>query len=137
MSDNQQGEVRIDSEVDIVTVRKAVREIAQQIGFGATDITRIVTSASELARNVFNYAGVGAMHWNRLKQNGSIGIELIFIDNGPGIPDIEQALTPGYSTMKSLGMGLSGAKRLMGEMEIESAPGKVTKVKIRKWIGRY
>lgn len=137
MSEQQQGEIRIDSEMDIVTVRKAVREISQQIGFGATDITRIVTSASELARNVFNYAGIGAMHWSRLGQNGEIGIELIFIDNGPGIPDIEQALTPGYSTMKSLGMGLSGAKRLMGEMDIESAPGKETKVRVRKWLGKY
>jgi serine/threonine-protein kinase RsbT len=128
--------VVIESENDIVTVRKAVRDAAEALGFGITDVTRIVTAASELARNVFIYAGSGTMQWQGLNTGGSIGIELKFEDNGPGIANIEQAMEGGCSTSGGLGLGLPGTKRLMDEMEINSQVGKGTIVTIRKWLKR-
>ena len=120
MSSGSEGKVRIESESDIVNVRKTVREITNEWGFSLTDATRIVTAASELARNVFHYAGSGDMIWQRIENSDKIGIELTFIDQGPGIADIGQAMEIGYTTGKGLGLGLPGAKRLMGEMEINS-----------------
>jgi len=129
--------VKISSESDIVVVRKMAREASAAMGFGVTDVTRIVTAASELARNIFKYAGEGMVHWQIINKIGpSIGIELTFEDNGPGIPDISKAMTPGYSTGGGLGMGLPGAKRLMDEMEIRSEVGKGTTVIVRKWLKR-
>ena len=126
-------QVRIGSEGDIITVRKVVREAATTTGFGITDLTRIVTAASELARNVYHYAGVGSMRLRLLSQNDRVGIELAFEDHGPGIADVDQALREGYSTSGGLGMGLPGAKRLMDEMEIQSKVGIGTTVMVRKW----
>lgn len=126
------GKVRIDSEGDIVSVRKAVREAASGMGFGLTDVTRIVTAASELARNVYRYAGTGMMSWHAVEDNGRPGIELCFMDEGPGIPDLEQAMELGHSTDGGLGMGLPGAKRLMDRLEIQSEPGRGTTVTVRK-----
>ena len=136
MNDSPQGKVRITSENDIVVARKTVRDAATQLCFGLTDVTRIVTAASELARNVFLYAGSGVMRWTALKQLSLEGIELTFEDKGPGITDIEQAMQPGYSTSRGLGLGLAGAKRLMDEMEIDSQVGKGTTVTARKWLRR-
>jgi serine/threonine-protein kinase RsbT len=135
MSDetHMQGEVRIDDESHIVTVRKSVREVTTRLGFGITDVTRVVTAASELARNVFHYAGIGVMRWRELADGSRIGIELTFEDHGPGIPDVEQAMQEGYSTGVGLGMGLPGTKRLMDEMEIHSEIGRGTTVVVRKW----
>lgn len=133
MSDKRRGEVRIQSESDIIAARRTVREAATRLGFDITDVTRIVTAASELARNVFLYASSGSMRWRGLNTGGSVGIELTFDDNGPGIADIEQAMQEGYSTSRGLGMGLPGAKRLMDEMEIQSEVGKGTTVTVRKW----
>lgn len=126
-------EVLIDDESHIVTVRKTIREAATGLGFGLTDVTRIVTAGSELARNIFHYAGKGKMRWSELENVDRIGIQLIFEDYGPGIPDIQQALEPGYSTSGGLGMGLPGTRRLMDDMEIESQVGVGTKVTVRKW----
>ncbi len=126
-------EVRIVDESHIVTVRKTIREAATHLGFGLTDVTRIVTAGSELARNVFHYAGSGVMRWNELENGDKIGIQLVFEDHGPGIPNIEQAFEPGYSTSGGLGMGLPGTRRLMDEMEIQSEVGIGTKVTVRKW----
>ena len=136
MNDRHCGEVAINAEIDIVTVRRAVREAASGMGFGVTDTTRVVTAASELARNVFLYAGSGTMQWRILNSDGSTGIELNFEDNGPGIADTEQALEPGYTTSRGMGMGLPGARRLMGEMEIETATGKGACVTVRKWLAQ-
>jgi serine/threonine-protein kinase RsbT len=136
MTGTPQGEVAINEEVDIVAVRKAVREAAGACGFGVTDVTRIVTSASELARNVYVYAGAGVMRWRLLNTDGRSGMELAFEDQGPGIADVEQAMEEGHTTSGGLGMGLPGSKRLMGEMEIESEVGKGTRVTVRKWLGR-
>ncbi len=133
MSDLSQGEVPIRSENDMVAVRKSVREAANRLGFGLTDVTRIVTAASELARNVYHYAGSGVMRWRALDAGDQTGLELTFEDQGPGIPDVEQAMQEGYSTGKGLGMGLPGTKRLMDEMQIKSEVGKGTTVTVKKW----
>ncbi|MHB9023876.1 MAG: anti-sigma regulatory factor [Armatimonadota bacterium] len=133
MAAPSQGEVVIASEADIVSVRKVARDMSTELGFGITDITRIVTAASELARNIYHYAGHGVMRWQCAVQGGRVGIEFVFEDHGPGIVDLEQALTPGYTTSKGLGMGLPGAKRLMDEMEVTSEVGKGTTVVVRKW----
>ena len=136
MESEREQEVRIESESDIVAVRKAVRQVAAPLGFGVTDVTRIVTAASELARNVLHYAGSGIMRWQNLHIEGKVGIELVFEDPGPGIPNIEQAMEEGYTTGNGLGMGLPGTKRLMDEMGIESEVGKGTTVTVRKWLRR-
>jgi serine/threonine-protein kinase RsbT len=128
-----QGEVTIKTEGDIVVARRTVREAAVQAGFGLTDVTRIVTAASELARNVFKYAREGAMHWRRVEAGGRTGIELQFVDQGPGIPDIPLAMQEGYSTGAGLGLGLPGARRLMDELEIQSVVGQGTTVTLKKW----
>lgn len=127
------GELTIDSEYDIVTARKAVRQAAMECGFGLTDVTRIVTAASELSRNIFVYAGTGTVRWQGVSRDTQ-GLEITFEDHGPGIDDVEQALEPGYTTGKSLGMGLPGSKRLMDELEVTSSPGVGTTVVIRKWL---
>ncbi len=134
MKDPCQGRVRIRSENDIVVARRMVRDVATLMAFGLTDVTRIVTAASELARNVFLYAGDGVMHWTAVDRNSSVGIELTFEDNGPGFSDIEQAMQRGYSTSNGLGLGLPGVKRLMDELEIVSQPGNGAKVTARKWV---
>jgi serine/threonine-protein kinase RsbT len=133
MSAEFEGEVSIKTEGDIVAARRTVREVSVQLGFGLTDVTRIVTAASELARNVFKYAGEGVMRWRIVENSGRAGIELQFVDRGPGIPDIALALQEGYSTGAGLGLGLPGAKRLMDELEIQSAPGRGATVTLKKW----
>ncbi|TAN53142.1 MAG: anti-sigma regulatory factor [Methylococcaceae bacterium] len=127
------GELPIKTESDIVACRKAIRECATSAGFGVTDVTRIVTAVSELARNVYVHADHGIMRWSFHAQPGKIGIELVFQDQGQGIDNVDQAMLPGYSTAKSMGMGLPGVKRLMDEMEVTSEVGAGTTVKVRKW----
>jgi serine/threonine-protein kinase RsbT len=134
MIQTQQGEFRIGSESDIVLARKIVRDFSTELGFSLTDVTRIVTAASELTRNIYHYAGSGLMRWRPLNVGGQVGLELIFEDQGPGIPDVEKAMEAGYSTGKGLGLGLPGSKRLMDEMTIQSRPGQGTVVGVRKWL---
>ncbi len=134
MIEKQDHEIPIRLESDIITVRKQVRTVATDLGFGLTDVTRIVTSASELARNIMSYAGAGVMRWFAIESEHRTGIELTFADNGPGIIDIEAASEPGYSSNGGLGMGLPGTKRLMDEMEIQSEVGEGTTVIIKKWL---
>jgi len=133
MTDTAAGEVTIKTEGDIVAARRAVRELAVALGFGQTDVTRIVTAASELARNVYKYGGGGVMLWRRAEASGRVGVELSFVDQGPGIADVSLALQEGYSTGKGLGLGLPAAKRLMDELDIQSALGKGTTVTLKKW----
>ena len=137
MIDDTHGEVVIDNESDIIIVRKTVRDAAVKLNFSLTDVTRIVTAASELARNVFLYAGSGVMKWRALEASNTVGIELTFEDHGPGIADFEQVMQDGYSTSRGLGLGLPGSKRLMDEMEITTRVGKGTTVVIKKWQRRY
>lgn len=129
-----EGEFTIGAESDLVTARRLVREAAVAVGFGLIDVTRIVTAASELTRNIYQYAGSGRMRWCTLTREGHPGLELIFEDQGPGIPDVAQAMQPGFTTGKGLGLGLPGAKRLMDEMIIDSTPGKGTTVRVHKWL---
>jgi serine/threonine-protein kinase RsbT len=136
MNEPRQGEFRITSENDIVMARKVVRDAATTLGFGITDVTRIVTAASELTRNIYHYAKSGVMHWRALNEGARVGLELTFEDSGPGIPDVEKAMEMGFSTGKGLGMGLPGSKRLMDEMTIESTVGKGTTVVVRKWLNK-
>ncbi len=134
MNVTEPGEFRIQSEGDIVAARKAIRQAAAALGFGITDVTRIVTAASELTRNIYQYARSGVMRWRPLHEAGRVGLELTFEDHGPGIPDVSRAMEPGFSTGRGLGMGLPGAKRLMDEMSIQSTVGKGTTVQVRKWL---
>jgi serine/threonine-protein kinase RsbT len=127
------GEIQIRAEHDIVTARRTVRDSATQAGFPATDVTRIVTAASELARNVFKYAGEGVMRWRILQPANRVGIELQFEDRGPGIADIQLAMEDGYSTGGGLGQGLPGARRLVDELDIQSKVGEGTTVTVKKW----
>jgi serine/threonine-protein kinase RsbT len=129
-----EGEFVIGGEGDIVTARKIVREAAAAVGFGLIDVTRIVTAASELTRNIYHYAGTGVMRWRQISAGGREGLELVFEDEGPGIPDVAQAMEEGFSTGKGLGLGLPGAKRLTDEMTVESSPGRGTVVLVRKWL---
>jgi|ERR1044071_498400 serine/threonine-protein kinase RsbT len=133
MNHAAEGEIPIETEGDIVVARRTVRDAAARAGFGVTDVTRIVTAASELARNTFQYAGKGLMHWRLLHNNGRRGLELRFVDHGPGIPDVNLAFEQGYSTGQGLGMGLPGTKRLMDEMNVQSAPGQGTTITVTKW----
>ena len=118
---------------DIVNVRQVVRKIAIQSGFNLVDQTKIITAASELARNTVVYGGGGTLRVENVNLNGRNGIKLIFEDHGPGIPDIDLALKDGYTTGQGLGMGLSGARRLTNEFEIESKVGQGTRIAITKW----
>ena len=134
MSETTRGEICIASEGDIVMARKLVRNVATALGFGITDVARIVTASSELNRNSYRYAGTGVMRWQSLTRDAELGLELTFEDNGPGIPDVAKAMERGFSTSKGLGLGLPGAKRLMDEMTIRSQIGKGTTVQVRKWL---
>jgi serine/threonine-protein kinase RsbT len=118
---------------DVVAVRQVVREWAVSIGFSLVDQTKIVTAASELARNAVQYGGGGTLRLEALNDDHRRGLRLVFEDRGPGIPDIAVALKDGYTTGSGLGLGLSGAKRLSNEFEIASAPGQGTRVAITRW----
>lgn len=130
----EEGTLTIASEDDIVTARTTIRQVVGDLGFGVTDVTRIVTAVSELARNVYLYAGTGKMSW-RIRSDGSQRIfEIVFDDDGPGIEDIEQALAQGYSTSEGMGLGLSGTEKLMDQFDIESIPEQGTTITIGKEI---
>ena len=118
---------------DVVRVRQAVRARAVAIGFSLVDQTKIVTAASELARNTVDYGGGGDMRVEVLRNGQRRGVRLTFSDAGPGIRDIDQAMRDGYTTGNGLGLGLSGAKRLCNEFDIKSAPGSGTTVTIARW----
>ncbi len=125
--------VEIRSSSDVVMVRQKVRTLAVELKFSLVDQTKIVTAASELARNTVDYGKGGTVTLEVLNVGTRKGLRLMFEDNGPGIPDIDLALKDGYTTGNGLGLGLSGAKRLMHEFEISSEVGKGTKVTITRW----
>lgn len=118
---------------DVVRVRQEARTRAVSIGLGLVDQTKIVTAASELARNTVDYGGGGTVRLEVLQDGGRKGLRLVFEDQGPGIPDIDLALKDGYTTGGGLGLGLSGAKRLSNEFAIESKVGEGTRVTITRW----
>jgi serine/threonine-protein kinase RsbT len=126
--------VRINSDFDIITARQKGRELANGLGFGATDSTLIATAISELARNIVVYARKGEIVLQSIEHSDPAGILVVAFDEGPGIPDVGQALHDGYSTSGSLGLGLPGVRRLMDEFEISSEIGRGTTVTAKKWI---
>jgi serine/threonine-protein kinase RsbT len=118
---------------EVALVRHAVRDWAVHLGFGLVDQTKMVTAASELARNMVIYGGGGIMRIETPEVSGHQGLRLIFEDQGPGIPDIERALKDGFTTGNGLGLGLGGAKRLSNDFDIVSAPGRGTRITITRW----
>lgn len=123
----------VTTEDDLLTVRHTVRSASLRIGFGIVDQTRVVTAASELARNAYIHGGGGTLLIERTKAPEREGLRLTIHDDGPGIADIEKALTDGYSTGPGLGHGLGGARRLMDEFHLRSAPGRGTTVITTRW----
>ncbi len=126
--------VAITSDADIVTARQKGRELAAAHAFDKTEQTLIATAISEIARNIVEYANSGEMTLQPVEHQGRAGILIVACDEGPGIPDIDLAMKEGYSTGRSLGMGLPGAKRLMDEFDLISTPGKGTTVTMKKWV---
>lgn len=118
---------------DVVLVRQAVRVHTVTLGFGLVDQTKLVTASSELARNTLDYGGGGTAQIEVVQNDQRPGIRVVFEDHGPGIADIDQALTDGFTSGGGLGLGLSGAKRLSHEFEISSKPGAGTRVSILRW----
>jgi serine/threonine-protein kinase RsbT len=126
--------IPIGSDLDIIRARQIGRAEAAKLGFSSTDLTLVATAISELARNIVMYAGAGEIILRLVRTAEKRGIVVIAQDQGPGIADVEQALQDGYSTSRSLGLGLPGVRRLMDEFEVESQVGEGTVVTIRKWI---
>lgn len=123
----------IRSDLDLVWVRQHVRQAAGLLGFGLVEQTKVVTAASELARNTLVHGGGGRMESSRVTRGHAVGLRLVFSDEGPGIPDLERALSDGYTSSDGLGMGLGGAKRLVHEFSVRSAPGEGTAVTVISW----
>jgi len=121
------------SDEDVVALRRQVRERAVAIALSLVEQTKLVTAASELARNTIKYGGGGEVHLDALDDGMRRGIGLIFVDHGPGIADVEQALRDGFTTGGGLGLGLGGSKRLVDDFEVASRPGAGTAVSIAKW----
>ena len=118
---------------DVVAIRQAVRHRAVELGFNLVDQTKIVTAASELARNTVQYGGGGTVTIEALENLGRRGLRLTFADEGPGIADVEMAMKDGFTTGGGLGLGLSGARRLSNDFHIDSKPGHGTRVTITRW----
>jgi serine/threonine-protein kinase RsbT len=135
VSVSSQTRLAITSQEDVVAVRQAVRKTAVDAGFALVDQTKIVTAASEIARNTFIYGGGGEVLIERIDEGTRKGLRLTFVDHGPGIPDIDQALKDGFTSGGGLGLGLGGAKRLSSEFSIISAPNEGTRVVLTKWKG--
>jgi serine/threonine-protein kinase RsbT len=132
-SERERWEIRIDKEADIVAVRQRVRDIAKEHRFDQFAVAALTTAASELSRNVWVHAQKGIALISVLRNGHKIGVELEFVDHGPGIADLNRALAGGFSTSHSLGLGLSGTKRLVDEFSIDTGPTRGTKIVIRKW----
>jgi serine/threonine-protein kinase RsbT len=127
------GELPLRNEHDIVLGRQAVRRMTQELTFSLVDQTKMVTAASELARNALIYGGGGLLKWEMLQDGGRRGLRLTFQDQGPGIDNLDLALTDGWSSGKGLGLGLTGARRLVNEFELDSTIGVGTRVTVTRW----
>ncbi|MBL0420536.1 anti-sigma regulatory factor [Ramlibacter sp. AW1] len=134
MADEQSsGQLPLRAEEDIVASRQKVRALSQQLKFSLVDQTKMVTAASELSRNTLIHGGGGHMRWELLDDGLRRGLRLHFEDSGPGIPDLNLALTDGWTSGGGMGLGLPGSKRLVHEFEVRSAPGQGTQVSITRW----
>ncbi|WP_263359871.1 anti-sigma regulatory factor [Acidicapsa ligni] len=125
--------VPIKNGSDVVSVRQRVRSLAIEMKFGLVDQTKIVTAASELARNTLDYGNGGQVELSAIQDGIRTGLKLYFSDNGPGIPDVKLALSDGYTSGNGMGLGLGGSKRLMNEFEIDTAPGLGTRITCIRW----
>jgi serine/threonine-protein kinase RsbT len=123
----------IQSSEDVVAVRQAVRRQAVELGFNIVDQTKIVTAASEIARNTLQYGGGGTLRLEAIHEGQRRGLRLVFEDKGPGIPNIDLAMKEGYTSGTGLGLGLPGARRLSNEFTIDSRPGEGTRVTLARW----
>ncbi|MCS3839152.1 serine/threonine-protein kinase RsbT [Pseudomonas sp. JAI111] len=133
MNVRSSGTQAINIEQDVVLARQTARKLATECGMRLIDLTKMVTAVSELARNTMVYGGGGDMDWQILDENSRVGLRLTFRDDGPGIPDIKLAMTDGWTSGSGLGLGLTGAKRLVEEFELDTAPGKGTRITITRW----
>jgi serine/threonine-protein kinase RsbT len=125
--------LQIRTPTDVVVIRQEVRKWTGELGFSLVDQTKMITAASELARNSLDYGGGGTVHFEALQDGVKRGLRVTFEDHGPGIPNIELALTDGYTSGKGMGLGLGGAKRLVNVFEITSRVGEGTRVTITRW----
>jgi serine/threonine-protein kinase RsbT len=125
--------ITVASDQDVVRVRQLVRMVAVSVKLSLVDQTKLVTAASELARNTLVYGGGGTVDVERVENGRRAGIRIVFHDEGPGIPDLDLALTDGYTTGGGLGLGLSGARRLVDEFDIDTAVGQGTRITVTKW----
>jgi serine/threonine-protein kinase RsbT len=128
------NKIAFENENELLNVRQIVKTAARNIGFGLVDQTRLITAVSELSRNAFEYTGKGVMLLEQVEDKMKTGLRIVFTDNGPGISDIKQAMTDGYSSGCGMGKGLSGSKRLMDEFSINSTVEEGTEVSIIKWL---
>ena len=135
MTVEKSHDLPLGSQDDVVVVRQTVRTLAVEIGLSLVDQTKIVTAASELARNTVVYGGGGTARIETIRDTKRLGLRLTFEDQGPGIADIELAMKDGYTSGSGLGLGLGGAKRLSNEFQIHSRPGEGTRVTITRWKG--
>ncbi|WP_050182179.1 anti-sigma regulatory factor [Domibacillus robiginosus] len=126
--------VKIINEWDIVAARQLGRNVAKELGFGTVDQARITTAISELARNIYLYAGQGEITIEKVENGAKKGMTIVSRDEGPGIPDLRKVMEDGFSTSGGLGAGLPGVKRLMDEFSIESTPGEGTLIQSVKWL---
>jgi serine/threonine-protein kinase RsbT len=134
MQQQEPDRISIECNDDVVRVRSRVRDAAVRVGFGHVDQVRLVTAASELARSIRLYAERGLVEILTVKNGRQRGLRIKFEDRGPGIADINLAMTDGYTTSRGLGKGLPGSRRLVDDFEIESAPGEGTTIRITKWL---
>ena len=128
--------IAVRGQHDVVNVRQVVRGWCLAVGMGLVDLTKMVTAASELARNTLEYGGGGTLTLEELRDGLRAGVRLMFEDHGPGIADVPLAMTDGYTSGTGMGLGLGGTRRLVDQFEIESAPGVGTRITITKWNSR-
>ncbi|HZZ38741.1 MAG TPA: anti-sigma regulatory factor [Acidobacteriaceae bacterium] len=133
MSETRRETLALRNSTDVVLARQKVRQWATELRFTLIDQTKLVTAASELARNTLDHGKGGSMTIEQTGMAGRVGLRLLFEDQGPGIPDLEMALKDGFTTGNGMGLGLGGSKRLVNEFSIDSAPGKGTRVTVVRW----
>lgn len=133
MTVRSSGTQPIHIEQDVVLARQTARKLATECGMRLIDLTKMVTAVSELARNTMVYGGGGDMDWQILDEDHKVGLRLTFRDEGPGIADIKLAMTDGWTSGSGMGLGLTGAKRLVQKFELDTEPGKGTRITITRW----
>ncbi len=133
MNVRSSGTQPIRIEQDVVLARQTARKLSTECGMRLVDLTKMVTAVSELARNTVVYGGGGDMDWQIIDDHGRVGLRLLFRDEGPGIPDIKLAMTDGWTSGSGLGLGLTGAKRLVDDFELDTVPGQGTRITITRW----